>query len=55
MSLSIRERCQKVAECIYTKGMRGLQSIANATGLTISSVYRHQQAIARRNQRPDSW
>ena len=55
MSLSIRERCQKVAECIHVKGIEGLQAIANATGLSISSVYRHQQAIARRNQRPESW
>lgn len=55
MSLSIRQRCQKVAECIHTKGNQRLQAIANATGLTISSVYRHQQAIARRNQRPESW
>jgi hypothetical protein len=55
MQLSIRERCEKVAECIHIKGLQGLQAIANATGLSISSVYRHQQAIARRNQRPESW
>jgi hypothetical protein len=55
MSLSIRQRGQKVAECIYIKGSQGLQAIANATGLSISSVYRHQQAIARRNQYPESW
>ena len=55
MSLSIRQRSQKVAECIYIKGSQGLQAIANATGLSISSVYRHQQAIARRNQYPESW
>ena len=55
MSLSIRERCQQVAECIHIKGLQGIQVIANATGLSLSSVYRHQQAIARRNQRPDSW
>ena len=55
MSFSIRQRCQKVAECIHTKGIQGLQAVANATGLTISSVYRHQQASARRNQHPESW
>ncbi len=55
MSLSIRQRCQKVAECIQTKRSQGLQAIAQATGLTISSVYRHQQAIARRNHYPESW
>ncbi len=55
MSLSIRQRGQKVAECIQTKRRQGLQAMAKATGLTISSVYRHQQALARRNQRPESW
>ena len=54
MSLSIRQRCQKVAECIHLKGLQELKVIANATGLTISSVYRHQQAIARRQQHPES-
>jgi hypothetical protein len=54
MSLSIRQRCQKVAECIQINGLQRLQVIANATGLTISSVYRHQKAIARRQQHPES-
>ncbi len=54
MSLSLRERCQKVAECIQIKRLQGLKVIANATGLTISSVYRHQQAIARRQKHPES-
>jgi hypothetical protein len=54
MSLSIRQRGQKVAECIHLQGLQGLQVIANATGLTISSVYRHQKAIARRKQHPES-
>ena len=35
MSLSIRQRCQKVAECIQSKRKQGLQAIAKATGLTI--------------------
>ena len=55
MSFSIRQRCQKVAECIQTKGRKKLRELAQETGLTISSVYRHQQAIARRNQYPESW
>ena len=54
MSLSIRQRGQKVAECIYFQRIKRLQAIANATGLTISSVYRHQKAIARRQQHPES-
>ena len=64
MSFRIRQRCQKVAECIQTKGRKKLRELAQETGLTISSVYRHQQAIgfasarsaiARRNQYPESW
>ncbi len=55
MNLSIRQRCQKVAECIQTKGRKKLRELAQETGLTISSVYRHQQALARRNQYPESW
>jgi Sec-independent protein translocase protein TatA len=54
MSLSLRQRCQAVAECIHNQGMQGLQAIANATGQTLSSVYRHQQAISRRNQQAES-
>ena len=55
MSFSIRQRCQKVAEYIQTKGRKKLRELAQETGLTISSVYRHQQALARRNQYPESW
>ncbi len=55
MSLSIRQRCQKVAECIHNQCIQGLQALAKATGLSLSSVYRHQQALARRNQHSESW
>ena len=63
MRLSIRQRCQKVAECIQNKGKQALKVLAKDTGLTISSVYRHQQALAegaasltaRRNHHPESW
>ncbi len=41
MSFSIRQRCQKVAEYIQTKGRKTLRELAQETGLTISSVYRH--------------
>jgi hypothetical protein len=34
--------------------MQTIQAIADATGLPTSSVHRHQQAIARRNQYPES-
>ncbi len=54
MPLTIRERSQKVANCIKTKVGQTLKAIADATGLSPSSVYRHRQAIARRNQYPES-
>ena len=54
MSLTIRERSQKVANCIKTNVRQTLKAIAEATGLSPSSVYRHRQGIARRNQYPES-
>ncbi|WP_235111727.1 MULTISPECIES: helix-turn-helix domain-containing protein [Acaryochloris] len=54
MSLTIRERCQAVTDCLFKQGVKGIAKIAAATGLSKSSVHRHQQAIARRNQYPES-
>ena len=55
MSLTIRQRCQAVAQCLHDhKGIQGIARIAALTGLSKSSVHRHQQAIARRNQYPES-
>jgi hypothetical protein len=54
MSFNIRERSQKVANCIKTKTFGTLKTIAETTGLHPSSVYRHQQAIKRRHQYPES-
>jgi AcrR family transcriptional regulator len=54
MPLTIRERSQKVADCIKTNVKQTLKAIAEATGLSQSSVYRHRQAIDRRNQYPES-
>jgi len=54
MPFNIRERSQKVASCIKTKASETLKVIANTTGLHPSSVYRHQQAIKRRDQYPES-
>ena len=54
MPLNIRERRQKVANCIKMNTRQTLTSIGIATGLHPSSVYRHQQAITRRNQYPES-
>ena len=54
MPLNIRERSQKVADCIKTNTRQTLRGIAAATGIHQSSVYRQQQAIKRRNQHPES-
>ena len=56
MSLTIRERGQKVFNCLQKKGAKTIRGIAETTGLSKSSVGRHQQAIAYRNQhRESSW
>ncbi|MEO1351905.1 MAG: DUF6399 domain-containing protein [Cyanobacteria bacterium J06635_15] len=54
MSLTIRERSQKVFNCIKPNIRQTLKAIAAATGLSSSSVYRHRQAINRRNQYAES-
>jgi Family of unknown function (DUF6399) len=54
MSLSIRERSQKVAACVKENVKQSLKSIAVVTGLHPSSVNRHRKAIERRNQHPES-
>ena len=50
MPLTIGDCSQKVANYIKTNVGQTLKAIAEATGLSPSSVYRHRQAIARRNQ-----
>ena len=54
MSLSIRERSQKVAACIKENVEQTLRGITATTGISKSSVHRHRQAIKRRNQYPES-
>jgi Family of unknown function (DUF6399) len=54
MRPTIRERGQKVCQIVKEKSAAGIAAIAEATGLSKSSVHRHQQAIARRNQYPES-
>ncbi len=54
MNLTIRERCQKVASRLKNKSAATIESIARATGLSKSSVHRHLQAIAARNQYSES-
>ncbi len=54
MKLTIRERAQKVFECLSSRGQPTLRAMAQALGLSKSSVHRHRQAIARRQQHPES-
>lgn len=54
MRLTIRERSQKVAACVKENVQQTLGAIAATTGMSLSSVYRHQQAMKRRNQYPES-
>jgi len=54
MSQTIRERGQKVFQASQEKSWQGIETIAAATGMSKSSVQRHQQAIERRDQYPES-
>jgi hypothetical protein len=54
MSQTIRERGQKVFQAGKEKSLQGIAAIASATGISKSSVQRHQQGIKRRNQYPES-
>jgi Family of unknown function (DUF6399) len=54
MRPTIRERGQKVFQIVKEQSGSGIAAITAATGISKSSVQRHQQAIARRNQYPES-
>jgi len=54
MSLTIRERGQNVFQAGKEKSLQGLEAIASATGISKSSVQRHQKSIERRNQYPEA-
>jgi len=54
MNPTIRERGKKVFQAVQENPAQGIPAIASATGISKSSVHRHQQAIERRNQYPES-
>ncbi|NJO66315.1 MAG: helix-turn-helix domain-containing protein [Leptolyngbyaceae cyanobacterium RM1_405_57] len=54
MTSTIRERRQQVADFLKTQGQAALSAIAETTGLSRSSVHRHQQSIERAEQYPES-
>ncbi len=45
MSQTIRERGKKVFQAVKETSCQGLEAIARATGMSKSSVPRHQQGI----------
>lgn len=54
MSQTIRERGRKVFQAGKEKSWQGIAALASTTGISKSSVHRHQQGIKRRNQYPES-
>ena len=54
MSHTIRERGKKVFKACKEKSCQRLEAIVRATGMSKSSVHRHQQGLKRRNQYPES-
>jgi hypothetical protein len=54
MNSTIRERGTTVFQAVQANPRQGIQAMAAATGIPISSVHRHQQAIQRRAQHPES-
>ena len=54
INISIRERCQKVWQCWSENTKQSIRTIAKKTGITKSSVARHQIAIKNRRQYPES-
>jgi len=52
--MKLRQLSQQVFEAIREGGKRSIRKIAEATGIPKSSVHRHQRAIERRNQYPES-
>ncbi len=52
--MNLRQRCQQVFGAMREEAQRSLRKIAAATGIPKSSVHRHKQAMARRNQYPES-
>lgn len=54
MKLTIGERAQKVFQSISQTGKQTIRGMAQALGLSKSSVHRHLRSIARRSQHPES-
>ena len=55
MNFNIRERCQKVLQCLCEKTHQSVRDIAKASGIPKSSVHRHLKSIKRRQQYGESY
>jgi Family of unknown function (DUF6399) len=55
MNLNIKDRCQKVFECIREKTHQSIRVIASVTGIPKSSVGRHLRSIKNRTQHAESY
>jgi hypothetical protein len=54
MKSTIGQQVQKVFQTISSQGAQTIRGIAALIGLSKSSIHRHKQRIARRNQYPES-
>jgi hypothetical protein len=54
MTCNIKERCQKVFQCIYGKAEQSIRATASITKIPKSSVDRHLRVIKKRSQYPES-
>ena len=52
--MNLGQRCQQVFDAMREGTQRSLRKIAAATGIPKSSVHRHKQTIARRDQYPEA-
>ena len=55
MNFNIRERCQKVLQCLSERRQQSIRAIASLTGIPKSSVHRHLKAIEHRQQYGESY
>jgi hypothetical protein len=55
MNLNIKDRCEKIFECIREKAHQSIRAIASITGIPKSSVGRHLRSIKKRTQSPESY
>jgi hypothetical protein len=53
--MSIRERCCQIFAFFQRAPQGTVREAADAVGISKSGAHRHKQAIARRNQYPESW